>query len=172
MASFLSIRLRGGLVSAFLLFAWVLVAISLLVGCTPPRSAYREIHVCARPPVIPRGVATWVVSDAGSILWNAREVSDARSEARPVYVLDPDAPEERVKLLPIPYNTLKCPRRLAPPKPAAPKTTVVARKVEAKKEAAPKEVKKTAAAVTRTKVVVRCTSLGRCGEGGARPRRP
>ncbi|MDI1475108.1 HNH endonuclease [Polyangium sp. y55x31] len=165
-----SIRPMSGKLSVFLAFAAALIA--LLSGCTQPPPRHPEIHVCARPPEIPEGVATWSISGSGTLLWTQRELAMGRAHDSPLYVLDLDAPASSVKLLPIPYNHLKCPRRpLPPPRLPAAKKPVVARKVEAPK----KEAQKSTVAVkarpqpiqrapepeeahrTRTRVVVRQT---------------
>ncbi|MDI1449325.1 hypothetical protein [Polyangium sp. 6x1] len=142
------------------------------VGCTPPRSSYREIHVCARPPVMPRSVATWSISGSGTLLWEPRELAMGRAHDSPLYVYDPDAPADSVKLLPIPYNNLKCARRLSPPRPPAPKKIAAARAVEAKEakkstvtvKARPEPIRRAPESEephrTRTRVVVRQTRTG------------
>ena len=62
-----------------------------------------------------------------------------RAHDSPLYIFDLDAPASSVRLLPIPYNHLQCPRRLLPPpRPPAAKKPVVARKAEAPKKEAPK----------------------------------
>ncbi|MDI3288367.1 hypothetical protein [Polyangium sp. 15x6] len=84
------------------------------------------IHVCVRPPNVPKDKRMWALDTSGAPVFEAREVDFARRAGLGVYIWDEVAPRESAGLLPIPYHRLECP---APPKPR-----VAAAKVEAEKE--------------------------------------
>ena len=135
MAWFPSIRPPGGALSLVLASKIALAVLCLvLFGCAsrdPTMARIFEapnvIHVCVRPLNVPKDQRIWGLNTSdGSPFFEAPAVALARRAGRPVYIFDPEAPPESVRVLPIPYNTLECP---APPKPR-----VVAAKVEDKKK--------------------------------------
>jgi hypothetical protein len=129
---------------SFLRFASIVLAVSFLGACAPRQPPNDVNHVCARPWIIPKRLTTWALSGSGTLVWEAWMVEVVRERIGPshVWVLDANAPEDSVQSLPIPYNEMKCPKRL-PPRVAPPKKPVEARKAEEKKRAAaPKEVDK------------------------------
>ncbi|WP_170229953.1 hypothetical protein [Polyangium fumosum] len=77
-----------------------------------------EFRVCVKPPDVPPGLTQWAYEQGSATVWTTRSrVEFARKvEGRATYIFDPHAPPESVRILPIPYNTLKCPP--PPPKPA------------------------------------------------------
>ena len=69
------------------------------------------IHVCVRPPNVPATVDAWTfVNDANSYTVRIPP-KDFKKQANglPIYVYDPFAPPDSVKLYPIKFNNLVCP---------------------------------------------------------------
>ena len=92
------------------------------------------VRVCTRPPNIPKRLQSWAYSVGGTPLLEEWQIQIAKQNGLGVYVFDPDAPPESVKILPIPYNLLQCPARPKPP----PVVAKAPKKPEAKKVAAKK----------------------------------
>lgn len=121
-----------------------LVVVSLVLsGCAASRDptmarifeAPNVVHVCVRPPNVPKDKRIWGVTADGAPFFGVREVDRARGNGSPIFVFDLESPPASARLLPIPYNTLECPARTPPPKPR-----VVAAEEKAKaKEAEEKE---------------------------------
>ncbi|MDI1427912.1 hypothetical protein [Polyangium sorediatum] len=136
------VRHWRGFVHALVVLWFVLLS----SGCASARDptmarifeAPNVIHVCVRPPNVPKDQRTWGVTSDGAPFFGVREVDLARRAGSPVFVFDDGSPRESAKLLPIPYNKLECPARMP-----RPQTRVVAAKEKAKAKAA--EEKKDAA---------------------------
>ena len=166
MAWFPSIRPPGGTLALVLASKIALAVVCLVLsGCASSRDAVMArvfeapnvIHVCVRPPNVPKDKRTWGLDTSdGSPFFEAPAVALARRAGRTVYIFDPDAPPESVRLLPIPHNTLECP---APPKPR-----VVAAKVEGKKEPAKKAEAKKAERPKPLPAAKHCASYGEPGQ--------
>lgn len=77
------------------------------------------IHVCVRPSIVPEGVAVWVfTANADSFIVKIPRADFKKQAAGlPVYVYDPYAPPESVKLFPKKFSNLVCPPAPAPVKP-------------------------------------------------------
>ncbi|MDI3287789.1 hypothetical protein [Polyangium sp. 15x6] len=127
-------------------FIAALVTLSLVLsGCASSRDptmarifeAPNVVHVCVRPPNVPKDKRIWGLTSDGTPFFGVREVDLARREGSPIYVFDISSPRESSRLLPIPYNTLECPARTPPPKPR-----VVAAKVDGKKKDEAKQVER------------------------------
>ncbi|MDC0746665.1 hypothetical protein [Polyangium mundeleinium] len=99
-------------------FTSPLLALTLLF-CASPAHAL-EFRVCVKPPDVPPGLTVWAYENGSAKVWTTRSrVEFARKvEGRAIFRYDPYAPPESVRILPIPYNTLKCPPPPPPPKPA------------------------------------------------------
>ncbi|MDC3979960.1 hypothetical protein [Polyangium jinanense] len=91
------------------------------------------VHVCVRPPNVPKDKRIWGLTADGTPFFGVREVDRARGNGSPIYVFDQDAPAASARLLPIPYNTLECPAR-TPPKPRVAAATEKAKEAEEKKD--------------------------------------
>ncbi|MRG91985.1 hypothetical protein [Polyangium spumosum] len=133
---------RGDFFVAALVVAAFVAFLCVLTGCAASRDplmarvfeAPNVIHVCVRPPNVPKNQASWAVTASGDPLTAPSEVDIARRNGLAVYVFDPNAPPRSAKLLPIPHHRLECP---APPKPR-----VVMAKVEGEGEKKKEETKK------------------------------
>ncbi|MRG92965.1 hypothetical protein [Polyangium spumosum] len=107
---------------AALVVAAFVAFVCVSTGCAASRDplmarvfeAPNVIHVCVRPPNVPKNQASWAVTASGGPLTAPSEVDIARRNGLAVYVFDPNAPPRSAKLLPIPHHRLECP---APPKP-------------------------------------------------------
>ncbi|MDI3282851.1 HNH/ENDO VII family nuclease [Polyangium sp. 15x6] len=130
------------------------------------------IHVCVRPPNVPKDKRIWGVTADGAPFFGVREVDLARREGSPVFVFDVESPSASARLLPIPYNKLECPARTPPPKPS-----VAAAKVDAKEKTEPEEAAKAepqkplpqpipreTSAVERRVEAYRCTAYAEPGQ--------
>ncbi|MDI3287923.1 hypothetical protein [Polyangium sp. 15x6] len=97
----------------------------VLSGCAASRDptmarifeAPNVVHVCVRPPNVPKDKRIWGVTADGAPFFGVREVDRARGNGSPIFVFDLESPPASARLLPIPYNTLECPARTPPPKP-------------------------------------------------------
>ncbi|MRG93613.1 hypothetical protein [Polyangium spumosum] len=163
MASIVSIRLRGVLLAA------LVVLLLVMTGCAPSRDpimarvfeAPNVIHVCVRPPNVPKNQASWALTASGSPLTAPSDVDIARRNGLAVYVFDPNAPPRSAKLLPIPHHRLECP---APPKPR-----VVVAKVEGEGEKKKEETKKAEPSKPKPRPIAK--RIERCPEAGQARRR-
>jgi len=142
--------------------AALVLASLVLFGCAsalPPPSPIFEapnvIHVCIRPPNVPKNQRSWAVSPSGMPITKASEVDLARHHGLGVYVFDANAPPASAKLLPIPYHRLACPERVLPRRILPPKPRVVVAKVEPEK-------KKTTTKTTRLRPLPRPIVEKRC----------
>ncbi|TKC96500.1 hypothetical protein E8A74_45010, partial [Polyangium fumosum] len=104
--------MRRGVVTSFLL------PLPLLFNVSPARAL--EFRVCVKPPDVPPGMAQWAYEQGSAQVWTTRSRVEftRKVEGRATYIFDPHAPPESVRVLPIPYNTLKCPPPPPRPKPA------------------------------------------------------
>ena len=170
MAWFPSIRPPGGALSLVLASKIALAVLCLvLFGCasrdpTVARifEAPNVIHVCVRPLNVPKDQRIWGLNTSdGSPFFEAPAVALAMRAGRPVYVFDPEAPPESVRVLPIPYNTLECP---APPMPRVVAAKVEGKNEERKKEPAKKVEAKKAAQPKPLPEAKRCASYGEPGQ--------
>ncbi|MDC0742156.1 HNH endonuclease [Polyangium mundeleinium] len=153
----------------------LLVALSLvLFGCASSRDpimarifeAPNVIHVCVRPPNVPKDKGMWALDASGAPVFGAREVDFARRAGLGVYIFDQGAPRESAKLLPIPYHRLECP---APPKPRVAAAKIEAgKKEESKKAERPKPllrpIPRETSAVERRVEAQRCTAYEEPGQ--------
>ena len=92
---------------------------------------YVAIHVCVRPPTVPVTVEAWTfVNDANSYTVRIPP-KDFTKQANglPIYVYDPFAPPDSVKLYPVKFNKLVC-----PPPPQLPKPPEAEKKEEQEKD--------------------------------------
>ena len=92
------------------------------------------VRVCIHPPNIPKRLQSWAYATGGTPLLEEWQIQIAKQNGLGVYVFDPNAPPESVKILPIPYNLLQCPARPKPP----PVVAKAPKKPEVKKVAAKK----------------------------------
>ncbi|MDI3291462.1 hypothetical protein [Polyangium sp. 15x6] len=97
-------------------FTSSLLALTLLFCASPARAL--EFRVCVKPPDVPPGMTQWAYEQGSATVWTTRSRMEfaRRVEGRATFIYDPHAPPESVRILPIPYNALKCPP--PPPKPA------------------------------------------------------
>ncbi|TKD10059.1 hypothetical protein E8A74_10710, partial [Polyangium fumosum] len=95
-------------------FTSSLLTVTLLFSVSPARAL--EFRVCVKPPDVPPGMTQWAYEQGSATVWTTRSrVEFARKvEGRATFIFDPYAPPESVRVLPIPYNLLKCP---PPPRP-------------------------------------------------------
>ena len=86
-----------------------------------------EHRVCARPPNVPPGVERWAYPPSGLVLLTTDPEQFRRmTEREMVFVFDPFAPPESVRVLPIPHNTLPCASFVLPRKvPSLPTASVL-----------------------------------------------
>ncbi|MDI1447969.1 hypothetical protein [Polyangium sp. 6x1] len=79
-----------------------------------------EFRVCVKPPDVPPGLTQWAYEEGSATVWTTRSRAEfaRKVEGRATFTFDPYAPPESVRVLPIPYNTLKCPPPPPRPKPA------------------------------------------------------
>ncbi|MRG97255.1 HNH endonuclease signature motif containing protein [Polyangium spumosum] len=167
---------RGDFFVAALVVAAFVAFLCVLPGCAASRDpimarvfeAPNVIHVCVRPPNVPKNQASWAVTASGGPLTAPSEVDIARRNGLAVYVFDPNAPPRSAKLLPIPHHRLECP---APPKPR-----VVVAKVEGEGEKKKEETKKAEPSKSKPRPIAkrfeRCPEAGqvrRRGGTGSRP---
>ncbi|MDI1434410.1 hypothetical protein [Polyangium sorediatum] len=112
-------------------FAWCLLPI-LLVLCAPSVARALTFRVCVKPPNVPPGVNQWAYDLGAATVWTTKSQVEftQKAEGHAVYIYDPYVGPESVRLLPIPYNKLKCPP--PPPRPEPAKVPA-----EEKKAAAP-----------------------------------
>ncbi|HVK66459.1 MAG TPA: hypothetical protein VM694_18375 [Polyangium sp.] len=98
------------------LFVPLLLPLAIVMDDSPAHAL--EFRVCVKPPDVPPGLTQWAYEQGSATVWTTRSrVEFARKvEGRATFLFDPHAPPESVRVLPIPYNTLKCPP--PPPKPA------------------------------------------------------
>ncbi|MDC0743806.1 hypothetical protein [Polyangium mundeleinium] len=96
-------------------FTSSLLPLTLLFCASPARAL--EFRVCVKPPDVPPGLTQWAYEQGSAKVWTTRSRMEfaRRVEGRATFIFDPHAPPESVRILPIPYNALKCP---PPPKPA------------------------------------------------------
>ncbi|MDI3286811.1 hypothetical protein [Polyangium sp. 15x6] len=156
-------------------FIAALVALSLVLsGCASTRDptmarifeAPNVIHVCVRPPNVPKDKRMWALDADGSPVFEAREVDLARRAGLGVYIWDEVAPRESARLLPIPYHRLECP---APPRPRVAAAKVDAKeKVETEEAERPKPLQqpipRETSAVERRVEAHRCTAYAEPGQ--------
>ncbi|MRG93552.1 hypothetical protein [Polyangium spumosum] len=160
---------RGDFFVATLVVAAFVAFLCVLTGCAPSRDpmmarvfeAPNVIHVCVRPPNVPKNQASWAVTASGDPLTAPSEVDLARRNGLAVYVFDPNAPPRSAKLLPIPHHRLECP---APPKPR-----VVVAKVEGEGEKKKEETKKAEPSKPKPRPIAK--RIERCPEAGQARRR-
>ncbi|MDC3953145.1 hypothetical protein [Polyangium jinanense] len=97
-------------------FTSSLLALPLLFFASPAHAL--EFRVCVKPPDVPPGMTQWAYEQGSAKVWTTRSRMEfaRRVEGRAVFIYDAHAPPESVRVLPIPYNALKCPP--PPPKPA------------------------------------------------------
>ncbi|TKD10358.1 hypothetical protein [Polyangium fumosum] len=105
--------MRRGVFTSFLL------PLPLLLFCASPAHAL-EFRVCVKPPDVPPGMTVWAYENGSAQVWTTRSRVEftRKVEGRATYLYDPHAPPESVRVLPIPYNLLKCPPPPPRPKPA------------------------------------------------------
>ncbi|MDI1445739.1 hypothetical protein [Polyangium sp. 6x1] len=98
-------------------FTSFLLPLSLLFCASPARAL--EFRVCVKPPDVPPGLTQWAYEQGSATVWTTRSRMEfaRKVEGRATFTYDPYAPPESVRVLPIPYNTLKCP---PPPRPKSP----------------------------------------------------
>lgn len=120
------------------LFAWLSCVLVLsIVGSARADDGAGAIRVCVRPGIVPAGVAAWVfTANADSVVLTIPR-TDFKKQAGglTVYVYDPFAPPESVKLLPRKFSSLVCPPPPAPVKPPEPEAKKDPPKAEDKKSA-------------------------------------
>ncbi|MDC3955883.1 HNH/ENDO VII family nuclease [Polyangium jinanense] len=123
------------------------------------------VHVCVRPPNVPKDKRIWGLTPDGTPFFGVREVDRARGNGSPTYVFDLDAPAASARLLPIPYNTLECPAR-TPPKPRVAAATEKAKEAEEKKDEGKKaeRPKPLSRPIARTPGQERCTAYREPGQ--------
>ena len=119
------------------IFAWCLPLILFL--CTPSVARALTFRVCVIPPDVPPGVNQWSYELGSASVWTTRNRAQftQRAQGHAIYIYDPYVAPESVRLLPIPYNKLKC-----PPPPPRPESA----KAEEEKKAPPEEKKEAAPA--------------------------
>ncbi|TKD10300.1 hypothetical protein [Polyangium fumosum] len=112
-------------------FAWCLPLL-LFILCAPSVVHALTFRVCVIPPDVPPGVNQWSYELGSASVWTTRDRAQftQRAQGHAIYIYDPYAAPKSVRLLPIPYNKLKCPP--PPPRPEPAKVPA-----EEKKEAAP-----------------------------------
>jgi len=118
-------------------FAWCLPLI-LFVVCSPGL-ARAERRVCVKPPGVSPQVDRWAyrVGSRAVLLTESPAQFAKESHGLVVYVYDPYAPPESAQSLPIPHNTLRCPKPPPRPKPPPAKEAKKASPEEEQKAAAP-----------------------------------
>ncbi|MDC0747503.1 hypothetical protein [Polyangium mundeleinium] len=117
-------------------FAWCLLLI-LFILCAPSVARALTFRVCVKPPNVPPGVNQWAYDLGAATVWTTKSHVEfaQKAQGHAVYIYDPYVAPESVRLLPIPYNKLKCP---PPPRPEPAKAKEEKKAPpEEKKEAAP-----------------------------------
>ena len=86
-----------------------------------------ELRVCARPPNVPPGAGRWAYPPSGLVVLTTDPAQFKRlTQSQTVFVFDPLAPPDSVRVLPIPYNTLPCAKYVLPAKiPTLPSVSAV-----------------------------------------------